>query len=404
MQRAAESSAIKLSFQPQGIQTQLTPGQKIPISVLAYTANNDPIYDGVTYQWGISSTNSIGTLTEVSGSIASFIPQNNGIGDIFVTANVAGQEVAGSIRVIVGDVPSEISITPSPTPSCLEPGTPMDTNGDGVITQADLSVFQFNFGKKSESDPSIQKLDLDKDGVISILDISRVAGQIGKTVCTVATPTPSTPVPSPTPTPVKCFQPDDPSDINLDGVINSQDITLVQNAFGKKVETDPSLEKMDFDKDGVISILDISRVAGQNGRTTCPPTPTPSPVYTGFKGEYFANRDLTGDPVLTRDDASINFDWKRGAPATGLPSDRFSARWTKNEYFKAGIYRFKVRSDDGMRVWIDGRRFYNRWYDQGLSSRYFIIRLTEGNHSIKVEYYENRGNASAELTWTGYTR
>src|SRR5262249_39258153 len=35
----------------------------------------------------------------------------------------------------------------------------------------------------------------------------------------------------------------------------------------------------------------------------------------GFKGEYFNNKELQGQPVLVRTDEQINFDWSRGRPA-----------------------------------------------------------------------------------------
>jgi hypothetical protein len=49
--------------------------------------------------------------------------------------------------------------------------------------------------------------------------------------------------------------------------------------------------------------------------------------FPDWKGEYWPNRDLSGDPVLMRNDPEVYFDWKTHAPAVGLPRDGFSARW-----------------------------------------------------------------------------
>lgn len=48
----------------------------------------------------------------------------------------------------------------------------------------------------------------------------------------------------------------------------------------------------------------------------------------GLRGEYFANAELTGDPVMTRIDDQINFYWEAGSPSPELPVDNFSIRWT----------------------------------------------------------------------------
>src|SRR6185503_1323662 len=50
---------------------------------------------------------------------------------------------------------------------------------------------------------------------------------------------------------------------------------------------------------------------------------------SGWTGEYFNNIDLSGNPWLTRDEATIDFDWLSEPPDPSLPSDGFSARWTR---------------------------------------------------------------------------
>jgi beta-glucosidase len=51
-------------------------------------------------------------------------------------------------------------------------------------------------------------------------------------------------------------------------------------------------------------------------------------VSSGLKGEYFANPDFSGPPVLTRVDPQIQFDWYAAAPAPGVPQKAFAVRWT----------------------------------------------------------------------------
>ena len=124
------------------------------------------------------------------------------------------------------------------------------------------------------------------------------------------------------------------------------------------------------------------------------------PSYSGWKGEYYSNRWLTGPPVLTRNDAEVNFNWGYASPGVGVPADLFSARWTRNEYFGAsGNYAFTIRTDDGMRLWVDGVLVIDAWKDQSPTSYSNTIYLAAGHHYIQVDHYENTGVAVAQLSY-----
>ena len=87
-----------------------------------------------------------------------------------------------------------------------------------------------------------------------------------------------------------------------------------------------------------------------------------------WKGEYFANRTLSGVPVLVRDDgiSALDFDWGAAGPnACGVGSDLFSARFTRTVFFNAGTYRFTATTDDGVRLYVDGVLRIDKWLDQG---------------------------------------
>ena len=130
------------------------------------------------------------------------------------------------------------------------------------------------------------------------------------------------------------------------------------------------------------------------------PASTPSPIqYSGpWQGEYFAGRDLTKTPLLTRTDEAINFDWKRGSPATEIPVDQFAVRWTGTFAFEAGRYRFTTTTDDGVRVYVNDRLVINSWRPMR-GARYATVTLPEGNATIRVEYFEQTGAAMARLSW-----
>ncbi len=126
---------------------------------------------------------------------------------------------------------------------------------------------------------------------------------------------------------------------------------------------------------------------------------TPPPAPTGYTGQYFANKTLTGTPAVTRTDAAINFDWGSGSPASAIPVDNFSVRWTRTASFTAGTYRFTSTSDDGVRLRIDGQPVIDKWINQGSTTYTADRTLTQGDHTITYEYFENSGGAVAKFSY-----
>ncbi len=133
-------------------------------------------------------------------------------------------------------------------------------------------------------------------------------------------------------------------------------------------------------------------------RRPATPTPTPRPFFPDWKGEYFANRDLSGQPALVRNDHELDFDWGGGAPGRGVPVDNFSARWTRKLSFPEGNYRFQARTDDGVRVFVDARPVIDEWRE-GAATYVGYRFLRAGPHDLRVEYYEGSGEAHISVWW-----
>jgi hypothetical protein len=132
-------------------------------------------------------------------------------------------------------------------------------------------------------------------------------------------------------------------------------------------------------------------------RTSDPPPPPP-PAADPFNAEYFDNSELSGDPVLTRADEAIDFDWGPGGPSFAVPSDHFSARWTRTRSYEAGTYRFSVTGDDGIRVLVDGAQVIDGWFYQPPTTYSANVALSEGSHTVVVEYFEHSGGAVAKFS------
>jgi hypothetical protein len=136
-------------------------------------------------------------------------------------------------------------------------------------------------------------------------------------------------------------------------------------------------------------------VTNEDNRTSCPGS------GTGLNAEYFNNRSLTGPAILTRTDATVNFDWGTGSPGGTVNVDNFSARWTgKVQPCYSETYTFTTSSDDGIRLWVNGTPIINNWTDHAPTDNTGNISLTAGQkYDIILEFYENGGGAVSKLSW-----
>jgi uncharacterized protein YgiM (DUF1202 family) len=137
---------------------------------------------------------------------------------------------------------------------------------------------------------------------------------------------------------------------------------------------------------------------------TPPPPPPPSIPTNAWLASYFNNINLAGDATLVRSEPRgqypLDQNWGTGSPAPGIiGNDNWSARWQGIYYFEAGDYTFTGDSDDGIRVYIDGIRILDGWYDGGKQISNRFNGIGAGNHQITVEFYEHTGNASVRVSW-----
>ena len=121
----------------------------------------------------------------------------------------------------------------------------------------------------------------------------------------------------------------------------------------------------------------------------------------GLKGEYFAGTALAGTPVLSRVDPGVGFDWGQGSPDPAVSVDNFSVRWTGQvDVPRADTYTFIATTDDGSRLWVDGKLIVDAWTDHSKRDDMGSVALTAGKHQIRFEYYEKGYDAIAQLGWS----
>lgn len=152
--------------------------------------------------------------------------------------------------------------------------------------------------------------------------------------------------------------------------------------------------------------------------------PAAGEAGSGLKGEYYADSDFSGAPVLTRTDHEIQFDWNAASPAPGVPMQAFSVRWTGTLTPPGpGDYTFSVRKfhcyrcevNERVRVFLDDRLVIDSRQNNPLPQRQgvtntsgFTRRPAEPSfqahftdtqpHGIRVEYSHSSKLFGAGLT------
>jgi prepilin-type N-terminal cleavage/methylation domain-containing protein len=129
--------------------------------------------------------------------------------------------------------------------------------------------------------------------------------------------------------------------------------------------------------------------------------PANCPAVGAWRGEYYDNMDVQGDPVWCQDDATIDFSWQGQQPAKNVPADKFSVRWTRVDKFAGDTYQFTMTADDGARLYVDGALLIDRWIgigDPKVPTTAVNQYLAAGEHTIVMEYVQESGDAIARLT------
>jgi hypothetical protein len=104
-----------------------------------------------------------------------------------------------------------------------------------------------------------------------------------------------------------------------------------------------------------------------------------------------------------RNDRNVDFDWGNGSPDSAVPSDSFSARWTRRLSFEAGRYRLNLRADDGVRLYVNGTRVINEWHDSNGSEVYSVEMNLSGQTDLQIDYYERSGKARVKFSYERVT-
>ncbi|MBJ7880651.1 glycoside hydrolase family 3 protein [Gelidibacter salicanalis] len=121
----------------------------------------------------------------------------------------------------------------------------------------------------------------------------------------------------------------------------------------------------------------------------------------GLKGEYYNNQDLKGTPVLTRNDAMIDFIWTPERPISELQKDVFSVRWTGQLVPKtSGTYRVGLKASSSGKLIVDGTELFKFSDDHEPKTFYSDLTLEKGkSYNIQIEYHNYHTDPQAHFVW-----
>lgn len=120
----------------------------------------------------------------------------------------------------------------------------------------------------------------------------------------------------------------------------------------------------------------------------------------GLSAEFYANTNLEGDPVFTKNFRELNLTLTDSV-FSALPEVNYSARFTgRFRVDTPGTYRFAVSGDDGYRLIIEGDTVMEHWTNQPETARTTEM-VIKGNHEYNVilEYYQGGGDAAIRLAY-----
>ncbi len=129
----------------------------------------------------------------------------------------------------------------------------------------------------------------------------------------------------------------------------------------------------------------------------------PEQTLGGLYGRYYANRTLSGSPLGARTDLTVDFNWSTSEPLPTLGTQNYSVRWTGYLKFPyGGIVRFRTRSDDGIRVWVDGVSVVDEWREYSVLVGVWEFSATLAANTelpITIEYFQGAGDAEVHLEY-----
>ncbi|MDZ4702059.1 MAG: NosD domain-containing protein [Rhodothermales bacterium] len=105
---------------------------------------------------------------------------------------------------------------------------------------------------------------------------------------------------------------------------------------------------------------------------------------------------IAGAPLFTDRPTDLGYQWY-GSPGNGLTANQFATVSTGTFEVPTGSYILDLTSDDGVRVWLDGRLIHDDWTYHPPKLERIELELG-GRHELRIEHFEIDGYATLVAT------
>jgi hypothetical protein len=119
-----------------------------------------------------------------------------------------------------------------------------------------------------------------------------------------------------------------------------------------------------------------------------------------FCAKHYNGTNFDVGPLKSEDVLVINKNYGGGSPGAPINNDFFSTQYKGMFGFsEPGIYRFTTRTDDGVRLRVDGVTVIDKFFAQPLTTYTADVTITAGTHPIELDFFEKTGAAIVKLSW-----
>ncbi|HEY0758197.1 MAG TPA: glycoside hydrolase family 3 C-terminal domain-containing protein [Acidisarcina sp.] len=143
------------------------------------------------------------------------------------------------------------------------------------------------------------------------------------------------------------------------------------------------------------------------------PVGTMADLQSGLVGQYFNNPNLAGQPIATRVDKTINFNWNDAEPIPGIGTSQYSVRWTGVFVPPAvGDYKIGVRisecyaceSSEEFRLYLDdtlvaGSSKRGETPAQKMAASFTLHTGDMHPRRLALEYIHHDSGGQIDLQW-----
>jgi hypothetical protein len=139
-----------------------------------------------------------------------------------------------------------------------------------------------------------------------------------------------------------------------------------------------------------------------NWATSC------NPIVNQFCVNYFNNKTWDGmpaavsieEPTNLTTGSGIEHNWsKTSMPPTGVDLSPFTAKWEGEFQFEENEYIFVAETPDNVKLFVDGILLLDSSTSRDTKLVSELVSMSEGEHTIKVEYLNTSGDAKVKFFW-----